>query len=84
MRSYLGMDSLFIPKKFEIQFRKNADDLYTGVLLVDGMEMSIGGPKTLEEITAFLMPQRRPTMNQLVSAQRPSVFETEFNHGREF
>lgn len=77
------MESLFIPKKFEIQFRKNADDLYTGVLLVDGMEMSIGGPKTLDEITAFLMPERRPSGHRGTTV-RPSVFDTEFSHGREF
>ncbi len=53
------MDSLFIPKKFEIQFRQTGENEYTGALLLDGMEMSIGKPKTLEEITAFLMPERR-------------------------
>jgi hypothetical protein len=50
------MDTLFIPKKFEIQFRRTSEDQYTGALVIDGMEMGVGTPKTLEEITAFLMP----------------------------
>jgi hypothetical protein len=53
------MDTLFLPKKFEIQFRQIGENQYSGALLLDGMEMSIGKPKTLEEITAFLMPEKR-------------------------
>ena len=56
---YRRMDRLFIPKKFEIQFRKVGENEYTGALLLDGMEMSIGKPKTLDEIASFLMPERR-------------------------
>jgi hypothetical protein len=46
-----------MPKRFEIQFRQTAEDRYTGVLLIEGREMGVGCPKTLEEIAAFLMPQ---------------------------
>jgi hypothetical protein len=49
------MDTLFIPKKFEIQFKRTSEDQYTGALIIEGMEMGVGSPKTLEEITAFLM-----------------------------
>ena len=53
-----GMEQIFIPKKFEIQFRRSSDDQYTGALIIDGMEMGVGTPKTLSEIAEFLMPQR--------------------------
>jgi hypothetical protein len=52
-----NMDTIFIPKKFEIQFKRTSEDQYTGALIIDGMEMGVGTPKTLEEITAFLMTQ---------------------------
>lgn len=52
------MDTLFIPKKFEIQFKRASEDQYVGALVIDGMEMGVGSPKTLDEITAFLMPQK--------------------------
>jgi hypothetical protein len=52
------MDSLFVPKKFEIQFKRTSEDQYTGALVIDGMEMGVGTPKTLDEIASFLMPQR--------------------------
>jgi hypothetical protein len=51
------MDGFFIPKKFEIQFKRTSDDQYIGALVVDGMQMVVGAPKTLDEITAFLLPQ---------------------------
>lgn len=52
------MDTLFIPKKFEIQFRRMSEDQYVGALVIDGREMGVGTPKTLDEITAFLMPHK--------------------------
>lgn len=55
----MGMDSLFIPKKFEIQFKRTSEDQYTGALVIDGMEMGVGTPKTLDEITSFLMAQQQ-------------------------
>ncbi len=62
------MERGLLPKKFEIQFRLTAEDQYTGVLLVEGMQMGVGTPKTLEEITAFLMPSvdiRLPKLDQV-------------------
>jgi len=55
------MKNVLAPKKFEIQFRKTGEDEYTGALLVDGMVMGVGAPKTLDEITAFLMPHKART-----------------------
>lgn len=57
-----GMDTIFIPKKFEIQFKRTSEDQYTGALIIDGMEMGVGTPKTLDEIAAFLMPHK-PAMS---------------------
>ncbi len=51
------METLVIPKKFELQFRLTGENEYTGALLIDGMQMGVGAPKSLEEIVAFLMPQ---------------------------
>ena len=57
-RSQVGrMQTVIIPKKFEIQFRHAGEGMYTGVLVVDGCEMGVGSPKSLDEITSFLMPR---------------------------
>ena len=60
------METGLLPKKFEIHFRLAEDDTYTGVLVVDGRQMGVGTPKSLEEITAFLMPHLRllPSSNE--------------------
>lgn len=67
-----SMDTLFIPKKFEVQFRRTSEDQYTGALVIDGMEMGVGTPKTLDEITAFLMPQ-----NSMIPSRDPFSLESE-------
>lgn len=53
------MESVVIPKKFEIRFRLTGENQYTGALLIDGMQMGVGTPKSLDEIVAFLMPEGR-------------------------
>ncbi len=64
------METLFIPKKFEIQFQRTSEDQYTGALVIDGMEMGVGTPKTLDEITAFLMPQHPMIAPRMGSPRR--------------